>query len=119
MTVGHKYLISLGTLSSFFYLIIGAARLRYFAPNPILTTGDIMTFLEANTDNPWFYMIVLGSIYVTIYIGFFLTNIIVEGGLIASIAKIHLQDAKLSFSRGLSLGLHDTTWSILYAHLYG
>lgn len=106
MTVDHKYLVSLGTFASIFTLLLGVYRLRLLAPEPIFTLTDILGYFESHTDQPYVYFGGYLAVYGLIYLGFFLTNIIVEGGLIATIAKIKIQNVRLSFSRGLSLGMH-------------
>ena len=108
ITQEHKYLRAFGTVTSIFFLLIGILRVRYILPEPVGTMQDISQWLHdaefVDNPTPWLvtYIVLIGIIYIF----FFFTHILAEGGLIASIAKIEKRNMTLSFSKTFALGMH-------------
>lgn len=106
LTLDHRYLVSFGTIASFFSLLIGVIRVRYVLSKPVGTIHDIWNYISTYSDEPMFFFIVFLLVIAIIYGLAFLTNIIAEGAMISSIAKIEDQDVRLNFGKSLSLAIN-------------
>src|SRR3972149_3539937 len=61
MTTEHRYLRILGTIASLFATLLGIWRIRYVLQEPVLTGGEVWSWLQENTNNPlgWAITIVI------------------------------------------------------------
>lgn len=105
MTSKNRYLRVLGTIASLFATLIGVMRIRYILPTPIGTGRDIWAYLQANSNAPITYAVLLLLAFGLIYLLAFVFGVISEGGIISAIAKMYDQQVELNFSKTISFGI--------------
>src|SRR3990172_5263163 len=105
MTTEHRYLRILGTIASLFATLLGIWRIRYVLQEPVLTGGEVWSWLQENTNNPLGWAITIVIVLGAIYLVAFLLSVLSEGGLISDIEKIYDQKVELDLSKTIALGL--------------